>query len=244
MMAKQAVYFQHCCRYLDHPDHLYLREWRRVICDWFYKVVDHVQADRSVVFVAMNFLDRYMSCTITPDCLQPLPRSEFYLAAMTCLTLASKIEIVNSRYMQEHIYVSRVVKLAGGNFTKQDVESKEHEILSTLNWLVHPPVHSHFIQEFTQLLPRWKDDSFWRRSIFEHARFATELALAHGDTPDSDPALTAYCCMLSYVRRKCSDIPDVCLNAFCANVSRVLGIDPVVILEKTGQLVAFLREVQ
>jgi len=36
-------------------------EWRRKICEWSFKVVDHFRYDREVVSVAMNIFDRFLS---------------------------------------------------------------------------------------------------------------------------------------------------------------------------------------
>lgn len=79
-------------------------EWRRKICEWSYKVVDHFKFDREVVSVAMNYFDRFLAseqmalravsppgrCTC-PSCLRSVDSRTFQLAAMTALYLAVKL---------------------------------------------------------------------------------------------------------------------------------------------------------
>ena len=35
-------------------------EWRKKICEWSYRVVDHFRMDREVVAMSINILDRYL----------------------------------------------------------------------------------------------------------------------------------------------------------------------------------------
>uniref|UniRef100_A0A7S4WBA6 Cyclin N-terminal domain-containing protein n=1 Tax=Ditylum brightwellii TaxID=49249 RepID=A0A7S4WBA6_9STRA len=45
---------------LGSPTSLPRDEWRRKICEWSYKVVDHFKYDREVVSVSMNYFDRFL----------------------------------------------------------------------------------------------------------------------------------------------------------------------------------------
>ena len=100
-------------------------DWRRKICEWSYRVVDHFRIDRDVVSVAMNFFDRYLSlqsmtgdaaasaAAMEPDvsracpcpsCRRAVDSQTFQLAAMTSLYLAIKLhaESCGSEYYQNH----------------------------------------------------------------------------------------------------------------------------------------------
>ena len=38
-----------------------LEEWRRKICQWAFRVIDHFRLDREVVSVGMNIFDRFLA---------------------------------------------------------------------------------------------------------------------------------------------------------------------------------------
>lgn len=85
-------------------------EWRRTICKWSYDIVDHFGYDREIVFVSLNYLDRYLSNRLSRLLMHgnqethtvhngfqgsskegKLCAREFQLAGVTALYLALKI---------------------------------------------------------------------------------------------------------------------------------------------------------
>jgi hypothetical protein len=99
-----------------------LQHWRRKICQWSFRVIDHFHLDREVVSVGMHLLDRFLvacsmqqqqprsstsantsksfSTMLAPPCACPSCKrsvdSEFYqLAAMTCIYIAVKLHVDN-----------------------------------------------------------------------------------------------------------------------------------------------------
>jgi len=85
-----------------------LDEWRRKICTWSFRVIDHFRLDRQVVSIGMNILDRFLilydgtetSTTSAnpikqgchcPACKRSVDSQTYQLAAMTCMYLAIKV---------------------------------------------------------------------------------------------------------------------------------------------------------
>jgi Cyclin, N-terminal domain len=85
-----------------------LSDWRKKMCLWSFRVVDHWRYSRDTVSIAMNLLDRYLVVSRSQDCdcfrnkgigrgspittIEPwISQSEYQLAAMTCVYLAMKM---------------------------------------------------------------------------------------------------------------------------------------------------------
>jgi len=158
-------------------------QWREKICEWKYQVVDHFRLKREIVSVAMNYLDR---------CLATLPavdRSSFQLLAMTCLYVSIKLN------HHTHLIIpgsdstlNSLLELSRGFFSTRDLERKELELLTRLEWHVHPPTSQFFLEHFhgmylqaleqhvhDQDMPM-DDDPSVKREVLQLAHFFVELA--------------------------------------------------------------------
>ena len=114
-------------------------EWRRKICQWSFKVIDHFKIDREVVSGAMNILDRYLAAgtkcldrdrmDICPDqaCLKTIDSRIFQLTAMTSLYLAAKLsdngecQYSSSRKLR----LNSFVELSRGQFCADEITEME-----------------------------------------------------------------------------------------------------------------------
>lgn len=149
-----------------------LPHWRRKICDWSYRVIDHFGYERDVVYIAMNTFDRYVCGELVH--LQRkgagtgtvLSTQTLQLCAMTCLYLSIKINATaSSMYDQQQrprrLRLSSFVELSRGQFTEQDIEEMEVSVLSKLQWRVNPVAPSSFVPLFLRYLtPPTPWDSF------------------------------------------------------------------------------------
>lgn len=145
-----------------------LNDWRKKICMWSFRVVDHWRYDRHVVLMAMNLLDRYMclndktlvekssgSRESPSPLLAMITQSEYQLAAMTCLYLAMKMNGDHHHSCHHHsqhdcdrhcqhrsfsLRLSAFVELSRGQFDADDVCETERNVLRVLRWKVHPVI--------------------------------------------------------------------------------------------------------
>jgi tRNA isopentenyl-2-thiomethyl-A-37 hydroxylase MiaE len=235
MLEKQGVYYDLRSKALVEPSPSPLLKWRSHMLEWYFEVIDHTEHDRSVAALAVNLLDRYAAAKSAGGS-GALNQREYSLAAMTSLTLASKLYL--SRHnRRSHISISYVLRLAHGSYTETDVEATERDMLAALNWLVHPPIAPEFIEHLFHLLPRWENDRNVRLQIFEHARYAAELALV--SCLPHEPGRMAYACILSGFK----DIPRNIRNAFVRNVANVMGMTPDVVTSERDCVVHLIRNV-
>ena len=86
-----------------------LEDWRRKICQWAFRVIDHFRLDREIVSTGMNLFDRFLlrhqsnecdpaAACFCPSCKRSLDSPTYQLAAMTCVFLAVKLHSQNNSH--------------------------------------------------------------------------------------------------------------------------------------------------
>ena len=151
---------------------------RTKMIDWAYTVVDSCDFSRSNVFVATSNLDRYLSTEAGVKALQD--RKEFQLLCMTSIYSAIKINEVETLTPQGMAHVSR------GDYTAEEIEACELNMLTALNWHVNPPSTSAFVEQYVALLRlmlqeqysgvAFQDHQELSKRIFDNASVQVELA--------------------------------------------------------------------
>jgi hypothetical protein len=182
-----------------------LDEWRRKICQWSFRVVDHFQLDRECVSVAANILDRFLVSyhpnneendekITTPQCLCPackraIDSSTYQLAAMSSLYLSIKLHIDNGSEgdcsRRKQFRLETFTDLSRGMFTSDDICKMEQTILQTVGWRVCTPTPMTFVSYFLTLLPLRTDRVSHSFELVIHvlrelSRYLTELAVCLG----------------------------------------------------------------
>jgi hypothetical protein len=173
--------------FLPEDDNVPLEEWRRKICQWSFRVIDHFRLDREVVTLGLNIFDRFLvahpsSCEENsrsrlcscPSCKRSVDSRTYQLAAMTSLYLAVKLHSAGSEEefnRRRRFKLCSFVELSRGQFDSQDLCAMERTILSTLKWKVNSPTPMTFVTYFlTLLMPE-------REAMPPHARNNYDLVL-------------------------------------------------------------------
>lgn len=141
---------------------------RRHVVEWFYSVVDFFQLERTVVAIAMNFLDRAAGATASGTDRYQLPctgKDRYQLLATACLYLAVKLHgdscpsesialpACDSIPYRQRIALKTYVDLSRGQFTEKDIEKTEEWLLhSALSWRVNPPTIRQWLYHLLQNL--------------------------------------------------------------------------------------------
>lgn len=164
MMEKSYVIpFVPCRNPSNQGKQLPYGDWRRKICQWSFRVVDHFRLDREVVSASLNIFDRYLAtrpkalnedtCPC-PACQKSIDSRTFQLTAMTSLYLAMKMYSVNSdAYTQRKLSLAHFVDLSRGQFTAVDVSKLELSILKELQWKINPPTPLTTVSYLLRLMP-------------------------------------------------------------------------------------------
>merc|ERR1711981_434499 len=108
---------------------------RKIVTDWMLEVCGDQRCHSEVFFLAVNYLDRFLS-------LVNIKKTQFQLVAAVCILLASKFyEVAPMVSAQLASYTDHAVSV---------VELKEWEIfvLSVLQWELSAATAHSFIQHF------------------------------------------------------------------------------------------------
>lgn len=144
------------------------RYWRTRVIGWMYSVVDRHMLNRELVYVAMSYLDRYLSKHLLVN-----DSHTYQLVGMTSLYMALKLY----RNKGKAASMSSFVKLSQGSCTKDDFLNMEQRILDTLDWRMHPPTPQSYLELLMFFLPKAACSPFTRRALFERIKFLLELSV-------------------------------------------------------------------
>ena len=95
---------------------------RSIVVDWMLEVCEDQEVGTEVFLLAVRYLDTFISCT-------PIRKSQFQLAAATCLLLASKMLPQSTPFL-----TSSLVDYTDSCYTKQEIVTWELFILHRLQW--------------------------------------------------------------------------------------------------------------
>lgn len=117
--------------------------WRQQMMDWAIMVVDSFGADRDLVCMGFNVLDRFVILD-QQKTRTKMTRDDFQLYCMTCLYIVIKVMESYPRKLS----VQSLVEMSRGFYSQEDILSAEMEILMTVQWKIHPPTSMHFANLF------------------------------------------------------------------------------------------------
>jgi hypothetical protein len=160
------VAFKEICKLAAKPVD---EDCRVKMCEWCYQVVDFCKFRRETVGIGMSYLDRYLCSKKGRRSLSD--RKEYQLVAMTCLYIAIKI------HEPLEMETSLLADLSRGCYTEMEFANMEQKILEALVWRLGGPTPLSYVQNLLLFLPD-SIHSAVRGTIFDYARYQTELAIA------------------------------------------------------------------
>lgn len=221
---------------------------RLKISEWAFEVADHYHFDREVAAIAMNFLDRYIARR-TKYMGSTTTKKEFQLLGVTCLYLAIKIHgerpAATDGLQRAKLKIDVFVELSRGIFSRASIESAEMQVLEGLSWRLNPPTCVGFVSGLLELLPPWHGHSLSDRkglnteaatsdiilsTIFEMARYFTEVSVCVADFIELDPSHVAYAAILIAIeavrQSQATRPPHHILVTFYSNVAEATSMFP------------------
>jgi len=150
--------------------------WRRKICEWCFKVVDHFSIDREVVLICINYFDRFLALQRRKRETDEFTLSKkedgeknqrqeisgfdskmFQLAATASIYLAMKLHggsvDAGSTKCKHKMSIKFFVDLSRGQFSESQISKMEMNILTMLKWNLNPPTAMKLISYLLRCLP-------------------------------------------------------------------------------------------
>lgn len=81
---------------------------RGILVDWLVEVAEEYELSSETLFLAINYLDRFVATT-------PIDRRKFQLVGVACMLIASKYEGVFAPAVDEFVYIS------ANTYTREEV---------------------------------------------------------------------------------------------------------------------------
>lgn len=172
--------------------------WRQMVVEWCYHVIDHINADRELVYIAINILDRFLSIhfrtlecnaknNIQTDGRRYLTdKRDYETAVMTALLLTLKLQGITS------LSIQNLVQMSSNSVSSTDILEVGQDIIHSLEWNSQIPTAARFAHVYVQLLSDDLFDEDSKVSIFESSVFQIELSIQDEAFSYAPPSLVAW----------------------------------------------------
>lgn len=159
--------------------------WREKVCQWMYDVTDHLRERRSIVYLAMNILDRYCVAMSQKENAAMCERS-YEMASLSAIFLAMRIA------GSVQVRLPDIIRMSRRGVTTQQLIDSGTDMVQKLTWDNRLLAPQEFITALLSHLPPLTE----RRSmILDGATYLSELAVCDACLSRhkaSDVALAAF----------------------------------------------------
>lgn len=162
--------------------------WREKVCQWCYDVIDHLDASRDIVYVAMNILDRF--CVVESSTKFSRDEKAYELAAMTGLFLALRLSGSSG------LGAADIARMSRRGIKVQDIVKMGKSMIKKLSWERRLPTPLSFVRGFVALLPSSVNENT-RRSLLDSASYLVEIAVCDSFFSGIAPSKVAFGAIVS-----------------------------------------------
>jgi len=141
--------------------------WREKVAQWFYDVADHLGESRSIVYVAMNILDRYCVSFASKN-EAPLDERQYEISSMTAMFLAARIS------GSGNLRIPSLLRMSRGGITTGDIVSTGSSMIKDLTWGHRILTPAEFVAAFAAMVSVEEEV---RTNLIESASYLVELAV-------------------------------------------------------------------
>lgn len=206
-----------CCDYTQDAGEVD-DECRRKMVQWCFQVVEFYDIDKERVAVSLSYVDNYIGKTSDKSVLND--RKRYQLLVMTSLYLATKV------YETKVIEIGLLVDLGRGTYLKEEFEEMEKDLLSTLEWRVHPPTPMTFVRQLMHIASMMNMDEKLKSNLLRLACYQIERGLFEFDMALLRPSTIAVCAILNAFDHSAFDsFPSPIKSSFIHEILRVCKID-------------------
>lgn len=218
--------------------------WRKMIVQWCYNVIDHIQADREIVYVAINILDRFLEtqanqAQVTVSSPSPVPvpdpgpareyltdRKDYEAAVMASLLITLKLQGISV------LSIKDLTKMSRNSVRPNDILRAGEAIAQNLQWNKQLPTAAKFAHALINLLP-YSVHERTKQALFDDCIFSIELSIQDKRCCSELPSLVAWMVLENAMESIGSEgqggrsrgcLSKDIINSFRANVVRITGL--------------------
>lgn len=123
-------------RYMERQPHIHAG-MRAILIDWLIDVHRQFKMRTETLYLAISFIDRYLSKSEVERC-------RLQLVGVAAMFIAAKFEEIHPPELKDFVYI------CASAYTKENVIAMEARMLSLLNWGACAPTASHFLPKFSK----------------------------------------------------------------------------------------------
>ncbi|KAL8554636.1 hypothetical protein ACS0TY_002722 [Phlomoides rotata] len=113
---------------------------RAILVDWLVEVAQEYKLVSDTLYLAVNYIDRYLSS-------HKLNRNKLQLLGVSCMLVASKYEEISPPHIEDFCYVT------DNTYTKEEVVQMERDVLVFLDFEMGNPTTKTFLRIFIRAVP-------------------------------------------------------------------------------------------
>lgn len=192
---------------------------RYKMAQWCFTLVDYLQLDREMVYIAMSYLDRFLATGSPRARCVAHDLREYQLASMTAIYMAIKI------FEPKIMDAAQITALSRGQYNTADIIRMESDMLFDLKWHMNGPTAASFLVYFLALLP--PTITIGHDSILENAIYQIELSVTQYKFITQHPSTVAIAALINSIKRVASNRNSLHAQArrMIDELEKVTGVD-------------------
>jgi hypothetical protein len=180
--------------------------WRKLIVQWCYAVADTIEADREIVYITIDILDRYIAIKKAKNEHREIVacKKQYEAVVMSSLILSTRLYSSNCIPLS----VKDLLDKTSSTITTADLTSTAVDIYKALTWQTCVPTAARFVHALIKLLPDTVKEAK-RTELFQDAVFQIELSVYDEFIMNLRPSLVAWMVLENKLyNRKLMTVPE------------------------------------
>ncbi|KAL3133871.1 Cyclin-A1-2 [Trebouxia sp. C0010 RCD-2024] len=124
-----------CVNYMEAVQQDVNAHMRGILVDWLVEVAQEYKLVSETLFLAVNYIDRFLSCEVAP-------RRKLQLVGITCMLIAAKYEEIYAPQIEDFCYIT------DNTYSREEVIAMEQQILGALSFELTVPTAKTFLRRF------------------------------------------------------------------------------------------------
>ena len=108
-----------CLKYMEAVQQDVNAHMRGILVDWLVEVAQEYKLVSETLFLAVNYIDRFLSCEVAP-------RRKLQLVGITCMLVAAKYEEIYAPQIEDFCYIT------DNTYTREEVLAMEQQVSTCL----------------------------------------------------------------------------------------------------------------
>lgn len=162
--------------------------WRRLTVQWCYAIIDSIKADRELVYIIIDILDRYLALQSSDNgANQVTDKKTYETTVMASMLLTTRLFTTDTCIL----CMKDLVKKSAASITINNIRDMAKDIYKSLTLDINTPTAARFARALVQLLPKTMPESS-KAEILHDSIYQIELSVQDNVCMSFPPSLVAW----------------------------------------------------